>query len=430
VGEGHVGEGARDGAIDGARDGAVRVAINAQLASFGPSVRNAGISRYITMLLQGLGQLDDTTREDLGDQRDLGDLGDQRYTAFVNAGEASAAAASPLAGLPRLRLVPSGRSGANPLQRVAWEQLTLPGELRRLGADVFHAPANVLPARLPCPAVVTVHDLAFFRYPQFFRPTRRYYQQALTRRSVAQASHIVAVSESTKRDLVECLRVSAARVSVVYTGIAPDFQPPRDPRALDAFRARYSLPERYLLYLGTLEPRKNLTALVEAYSQARARDPDTPPLMLAGAKGWYYQPLFERVRALGLERAITFVGYVSRAEQPLWYAGAAAFIYPSLYEGFGLPVLEALACGTPTITSSVSSLPEAAGPVALQVAPTKSAELAHALQSLLADEAARRRMAVEGPRWAGRFTPARMAEGYAAIYQTSYRRAAGAERAG
>jgi glycosyltransferase involved in cell wall biosynthesis len=393
----------------------MRVAINAQLASFDQSVRNAGISRYVTLLLQGLGQLDAAAAAEPGE---LGAAGHQRYTAFINVGEASAAAASPLASLPRLQLVPSGRPGANPIQRIAWEQLALPAELRRLGADVFHAPANVLPARLPCPAVVTVHDLAFFRYPAFFRPTRRYYQQMLTRRSVAHAARIVAVSESTKRDLVECLRVPTERIAVVYTAIAPDFQPPGDPRALDAFRARHGLPERYLLYLGTLEPRKNLTTLVEAYAQVRSHDPDAPPLIFAGAKGWYYAPLFERVRALGLERAITFVGYVSRTEQPLWYAGAAAFIYPSLYEGFGLPVLEALACGTPTITSSVSSLPEAAGPVAVQVTPNNSADLALAIQSLLADEAARRRMAVEGPRWARAFTPERMAQGYAAIYQS------------
>jgi glycosyltransferase involved in cell wall biosynthesis len=302
------------------------------------------------------------------------------------------------------------------VQRVAWEQLALPRELRRIGADVFHSPVNVLPGRLPCASVLTVLDLAFMRYPQYFRPSRRYYQRTMTRRSAHAASLIAAISEATKRDVIDYMHIPPERIAVIPPAITSDFHPIADAQLLAAFRAKHQLPERYLLYLGTLEPRKNLERLIEAYARRRATDARTPPLVIAGAKGWYYQSLFERARALRADDAITFVGYVSREEQPLWYAGATVFIYPSLYEGFGLPVLEALACGTPTITSNVSSLPEAAGPVAIQVGPTDTDALAAAIGALLQDDEARSRMAVEGPRWAAGFTPQRMAQGYHELY--------------
>ena len=379
----------------------VRVAINAQLVSFDDSYRNAGISRFIFTLLEGLAALD----------------AGQEYTAFMHPKEAHWASDSPLARAAHLRLVAPARWGAGgPVRRVAWEQFALPGVLRKLGIDVFHAPANILPARLPCPSVVTVHDLAFMRYPQFFRPARRLYQRRFTARSVARATQVVAVSESTKRDLVELMCVPEERIHVIYPGIATDFQPVGDPETLALFRTKHSLPERYLLYLGTLEPRKNLLTLVEAYARLRGQVVDAPPLVLAGAKGWYYEPLFSRVRALGLERVVVFPGYVARDEQPLWYAGAELFVFPSLYEGFGLPVVEALACGTPTITSNVSSLPEVAGDVAQQVDPRNGEALARLLREVLADNDVRERTARAGPAWARQFSIARMAHAYATIY--------------
>jgi len=390
-----------EGAAEAMGNDTVRVAINAQLVSFDDSYRNAGISRYIFTLLEGLAALD----------------AGQEYTAFMHPKDADRASDSPLARAAHLRLLAPARWSADgPVRRIAWEQFALPGTLRTLGIDVFHAPANVLPARLPCPSVVTVHDLAFMRYPQFFRPARRLYQRRLTARSVARATHVVAVSESTKRDLIELMRVPEERLHVIYPGIAADFQPVGDPKILASFRAKHGLPERYLLYLGTLEPRKNLLTLVEAYARLRGQMADAPPLVLAGAKGWYYEPLFSRVRALGLERFVVFPGYVARDEQPLWYAGAELFVFPSLYEGFGLPVVEALACGTPTITSNVSSLPEVAGDVAWQVDPRSAEALARLMREVLADGAARDRMARAGPAWARQFSITRMARAYATLY--------------
>lgn len=384
----------------------VHVAINAQLVSFGQTYRNAGVSRYTYTLLEALDRYgsDDLT-----------------YTVFISSAEAEAAAASPLAHSQRMRLEPAQWSTASPVRRITWEQTRLPARVREIGANVFHAPVNVLPERLPCPAVVTIHDLAFVRYPEMFRPARRLYQRMFTERSAHAATLIIADSESTRQDILSTFGIDPGRVGVIYPSVSPDFAPVRDPAALAAFRARHGLPEQYLLYLGTLEPRKNLITLVEAYAQLRAEAPDAPPLVLGGAKGWFYESLFERCRALGLDRYVTFAGYVSREEQALWYAGAALFLYPSLYEGFGLPVAEALACGVPTITSNVSSLPEVAGPVAIQVSPTDVPALAHAMRESLADRTLRARIVVEGPQWTQRFSMERMARQYAEVYREAAR---------
>lgn len=383
-------------------DSSLQVAINAQLVSFAQNARNAGVSRFTYTLLNGLSRLDDTQ---------------QRYTAFINRDAAADAAASPLAASPHLGLVAGRWKTGRPPQRILWEQLALPGELRRRRIDVFHSPVNVLPERLPCAAVVTIHDLAFVHYPQYFRPTRRVYQQTFTRRGARAATLVVAVSQSTRRDLIERFGVAPERVRVVYPAIDPDFSPELDPALRAAFRARHNLPQRYLLFMGTLEPRKNLPLLVEAYARLRALDETTPPLVIAGGKGWYYQAVFDAVRAHGLEREITFAGYVLRDEQRLWYSCAELFAYPSVYEGFGLPVVEALACGVPTITSDVSSLPEAGGPVATCVAPGEPEALAHAMHRVLGDPQARARALAQGPQWASQFTMERMAREYAQIYR-------------
>lgn len=385
----------------------VRVAINAQLVSFGASYRNAGISRYTYQLLDGLGRVES----------------DVEFTAFINGAERKDAASSEVGRAGRIQLVAERANTTGPLRRIAWEQFTLTGQLRRLGADVFHAPANVLPRSVPCASVLTALDLAFLRYPQFFRRGRRIYQSVLTRRSARQSTRIVAISENTKRDLVDLFAVAPEKITVIYPSIAPDFQP-IDPTTIARFRAEKELPERYLLYLGTLEPRKNVAALVTAYARLRARmGADTPPLILAGAKGWYYEPLFACVRELGIERDVTFVGYVSREEQPLWYAGAAVFVYPSLYEGFGMPIVEALGCGTPTITSTTSSMPEAAGSLARLVEPDNAEELATAMYDTLYDDALRARTQVEGPQWAREFSLERMARQYIDVYTETAQRA-------
>lgn len=382
----------------------MHVAINAQLVSFSESYRNAGVSRYTYRLIEGL------AREQT----------DDRYSIFVAAQDRGAVARF---GNARVQLLPSRGPTTRPAQRVLWEQTQLPGLLRRLGVDVFHSPVNVLPLRLPCASVVTIHDLAFIHYPQFYRPARRLYQRTFTSRSARAATLVIADSQSTRQDIIAHFGVHPDKVRVVYPAIDPRFQPVDDPAVLARFRAAHDLPEHFLLYLATLEPRKNVEGLVRAYAELRAMAPDAPPLVLAGGKGWYYDTIFALVRQLGIERAVTFAGYVSDEEQPLWYAAADLFIYPSFFEGFGLPVAEAMACGTPVITSDVSSLPEVAGTVALQVNPRDTTLLAHAMQRLIRDDGERRQRADEGPRWAARFSIADMVRGCRDIYLEAARSA-------
>lgn len=384
----------------------LRVGINAHLVSFEQTYRNAGVSRYTYTLLDGLSR---------GAAR-------QHYTVFVNRAAIGTATVEALTASGRIEAVAGSMPTRRPMQRVLWEQTKLPAELRRGHVDVFHSPVNVLPLRLPCPSVVTVLDLAFIHYPQYFRPTRRAYQRTFTTRSARRATLVVTIAESTKRDLVERFAAPSDHVRVIYPAIDADYQPVIDPVLRASFRARLHLPERYILYLGTLEPRKNLLTLIEAYATLRALDADAPPLILAGAKGWYYQEVFDRVRSLGLERNVSFAGYVSREDQPLWYSCADLFVYPSIYEGFGLPVVEALACGTPTVTSNVSSLPEAGGDVALLVDPGSQDALAHAMREVLANPTMRPRMVEVGPQWARKFSPARMADEYADVYREAAER--------
>jgi glycosyltransferase involved in cell wall biosynthesis len=261
---------------------------------------------------------------------------------------------------------------------------------------------------------VTVYDLSFKLMPERFRPAQRLYLNALTAYSCRRARRVIAISESTRADLQRYFGLARERIDVAYPGIEPVFRPL--PAAMvEGFRARQGLPARFILYLGTLEPRKNLASLVQAFATLHTAQPDLF-LLLAGARGWWYQDLLRQVERLGLAEAVLFPGYVPEEELPLWYNAAAAFAYPSSYEGFGLPVAEALACGRPVVTSTAGSLPEAAGEVALLAPPGDAEALAAALERALhltPDELAR------GPGHAARFTwPATAAQTVA-----SYRRA-------
>ncbi|MBU0702637.1 MAG: glycosyltransferase family 4 protein, partial [Chloroflexi bacterium] len=281
-----------------------------------------------------------------------------------------------------------------------------PGVLRRIGADLVHGPVFVAPLLAPCPAVVTIHDLSFIRFPDLFRPANRLYLTALTRLSARRARRLIAVSEHAAAESARLLGVSRERIDVIYHGVDPAFRPlPADEVA--AFRRRRRLPERFVFFVGTLEPRKNLARLVEAF--ARARDARIG-LVLAGGKGWLYDELFARVEALGLSEQVIFPGYVTSEELPLWYNAATLLAYPSVYEGFGLPVLEAQACGTPVLTSNLSSLPEAAGDAAVMVDPYDVEALADGLNRLLTDESLRNDLRAAGLARVGQFTWSRAAQ--------------------
>lgn len=328
----------------------MHVALNAQLLSTQSSYRGAGVSHYCRHLLQALGQL--ATAD-----------GSPRFTAFVNAADFVA---------PGVELAVGPGLLARPPVRIAWEQLLLPRELRRRQVDLVHGLVNVLPLATSTPGVVTVHDLSFLRLPRKFPRAKRLYLTRLCQASVDRARHVIAVSRQTADDLVRFFGTAAARITVIHNGVDRVFSP-GNPADIEAFRAGRGLPSRYFLYVGTLEPRKNLPTLIRAFARWRASgDPEAHQvkLVLAGAQGWFYAEIFRLVSELGLQDRVLFPGFVPDAELPLWYRAAEAFVYPSLFEGFGLPVLEAMACGTPVLCSRIGSLTEIVGEAALTVPPT------------------------------------------------------------
>ncbi len=347
---------------------AVHVAVNAHLLSGQDSYRSAGVHQYILHLLRHLGDADDGLR----------------FSALLGA--------DALEPESDLRLLRSRWRTGRPLARILWEQLAQPGALRRIEADLVHGPVFVGPLLAPCPVVITIHDLSFIRFPHLFRTANRLYLTVMTRLSAHRARRLIAVSEHAATEAVALLGVPRERIDVVYHGVDPEFKPlPADEVA--AFRRRRQLPERFVLFVGTLEPRKNLDRLIEAFSRV---DEDDTKLVLVGGKGWLYEDLFAKVETLGLQEAVIFPGYVRSEELPLWYNAATAFAYPSLYEGFGMPVTEAQVCGTPVLTSNTSSLPEAAGDAALLVDPRDVEAIADGLARILHDDRLQEALATRG----------------------------------
>lgn len=363
------------------------IALNAHLLAGRASYRSAGIHHYIANLLPHLPGADPRLR----------------YTVLVGEGRPH---------LPGATIQHSAWPTTHPLSRIAWEQLAQPLILGRLRPDLAHALAFVAPVLSSCPAVVTVYDLSFRLMPERFLPAQRLYLSIFTAHSCRRARRVIAISQSTKADVVRLFKIPADNVDVACPGVDPVFRPWPAAEA-EAFRRHKNLPEQFILYLGTLEPRKNLAALVRAFARLQARASELK-LILAGAKGWLYADLFRLVQELGLADSVFFPGYVPAEELPGWYNAAAVFAYPSSYEGFGMPVLEALACGRPVVTSNVSSLPEAGGEAALRVSPEDGEALTQALtQALRLTPEQRRR----GPAHAAAFTWANTAAHTVASYQ-------------
>ena len=381
------------------------VAISAHLLHGAAGYRSAGIHTYIAHLLQHLPEADPAFR----------------YTVYTNA--------QPEIDARCARVRSSRWPTARPAIRIAWEQLAQPVALWRDRPDLLHAAAFVSPLMSRRPTVITVYDLSFALFPEYFRGPNQAYLRTFTRLSLKRARRVIAISDHTRRDVGRLYGVPLDRIDVAYPGVAAHFRPmPHD--EVDAFRRKHNLPGRFFLYLGTLEPRKNISRLIDAFAQitdrgigveasaglrrqARPR-PDSvdaghtvdrePYLVLVGGKGWLYDELFAKVKSLGLEERVRFAGFAPNEDLPLWYSAATAFVYPSTYEGFGIPPLEAMACGTPVIASNASSLPEAVGDAAVTIEPEDVSGLAQAMQRVWDDEALRVKLSQHGIARAGRFT--------------------------
>ncbi|MFQ6100404.1 MAG: glycosyltransferase family 4 protein [Anaerolineae bacterium] len=291
---------------------------------------------------------------------------------------------------------PGAELRAIPFPRL-WTHLRLSWEIARRPPDALFVPAHVLPLIHPRASLVTVHDLGYLHFPEAHPWRQRLYLDLSTRWNGRAAAHILADSEATKSDLVTRYSVPPAKITVAYPGYDETLAPVRDLAAIEAVKVRYGISGDYFQYLGTLQPRKNLRRLVEAFAKSAIRNPQSAiHLVLAGKRGWLYDDLFAQVRRLGLEHRVLFLGYVPDEDKAALLSGALAFVFPSLYEGFGLPVLEAQACGCPVITSTTSSLPEVAGDAALLVDPTDTAGIAAAMQRILAEPSLRESLIERG----------------------------------
>jgi glycosyltransferase involved in cell wall biosynthesis len=292
------------------------------------------------------------------------------------------------------------------LWTILWHRLRvpLPIDLLTGSVDVFHSPDYVLPPLRRGKKLVTIHDLSFLRYPEGAEPSLRRYLSTAVPRSVDKADLILADSESTRRDVVELLGVPLSKVEVLYPGVDEAFRPVEDSRALAEMRELYRLSRPFLLTVGTLEPRKNIVALLEAYAELRRGKDFDHQLVIAGGLGWRYEGIFSRVAELSLEESVSFLNYVPDEHLPALYSLADALVFPSLYEGFGLPPLEAMACGTPVVTSNGSSLPEVIGDAGLMVAAEDSGALADAIRRLLEDSDLRQELVGKGMSRAARFS--------------------------
>lgn len=355
----------------------MHIGLNAHLLANEDSYRAAGIHNVIHNLLASMPALAPT---------------DWHFTAMVNG--------SSTATYDNVTMQRAPFDTTSPLKRIIWEQAIQPFALSQF--DLYHAMAFVMPVSVRVPSVVTIYDLTFLRYPQRLSRARRLYLQAFTARSCRHATRITAISHSTKADLIELLGLPAEKIDVTPLGYNRAMFRPLPQEDIAAFKAAKGLPDRFWLYLGTLEPRKNLVTLLEAYAQLPADD--RLPLVLAGGKGWDYEPIFQAIEQHHLSEMVSTPGFIPSEDMALWYNSADCFVYPSVFEGFGLPVLEAMACGTPVITSNVSSLPEVAEGAGLTLPPHEVDAWTAALLKAYSDEKWRAQARTAGLNKAAQFT--------------------------
>lgn len=267
-----------------------------------------------------------------------------------------------------------------------WQQFGLPRALREEKVDLLHSPLFTLPLRMPCPGIITIFDLTPVLLPQFHHWKVRLSLKFTMKSSAQRASKIIAISQNTYHDIIKHLEVDESKVSVIYPGVSADFHP-RDSLDFQEIRQKYANGARYILHVGTLEPRKNLGFLIDVYDRlVKGRESsERIHLVLAGGEGWGHENLFRKVAELGIQDKVFFTGYVPSDGLPYLYNAAEAFVFPSLYEGFGLPVLEAMASGVPVVTSSTSSLPEIVSDGGMVVEGWNVEEWADVLHNVLVD---------------------------------------------
>ncbi|HEY2846662.1 MAG TPA: glycosyltransferase family 1 protein [Pyrinomonadaceae bacterium] len=278
--------------------------------------------------------------------------------------------------------------------RVARQLFSFRGILNEHRPDIFFVQFNA-PGRLPCKVVNTVHDLAFEHYPETFRWHEAFRMRVSIRRAAREAAHIITPSEASREDVVGTYRIPAEKITAIPLAASGDFRPDIEAEKIAAVKARYSLPDDFILGIGSVQPRKNLARLIEAYASLAIKG-DLPPLILGGRLAWLYRDSVRAVERFGVGDKVKFIGFVPDEDLPRLYSAATVFVYPSFFEGFGLPPLEAMACGTPVITGDRTSLPEVVGDAGIMIDPYDVTAIAGAMERLLTDANLRSEMSARG----------------------------------
>ena len=357
--------------------------------------QGGGIGRYVRELVTALAQLDTTTE----------------YRLFVSGVKAQ----KPLPPLPGANFTWRG-TAITPLWLARlWQRAQIPLNVETFTGrvDLYHATDFTLPpTRFKTRTLLTVHDLSFVRVPEAASPALKAYLDAVVPRSVRRADHVLADSQATKDDLIALYNTPAEKITVLLSGVDARFKRTETP----AIRAKYQIPERqYILSVGTVQPRKNYIRLITALAALRASGHDVG-LVIVGGKGWLEDPIYEAIRSTGMTDYVHMTGFADDADLPALYSQALITALPSLYEGFGIPVLESMACGTPVLTSNVSSLPEVAGDAAIMVAPSDQDAITEALERMITDADLRADLARRGLERAQMFTWAAAARQLAGVY--------------
>jgi glycosyltransferase involved in cell wall biosynthesis len=289
------------------------------------------------------------------------------------------------------------------LLRILWEQTVWPWQARRHRVQLLHSMAFVSPLLAPCPTIITVYDLSFVHYPERFPRLQQWYLHSQTRRSCRRARRIITISEAGRQDLHRFFGIPLEQIDLIYPGVDDVYQPlPAD--AVAQFRHEQGLC-RFILHVGTLQPRKNISTLLQAFARWRENGaPADVQLVLVGGKGWMFAEIFAQVAALQLMDHVRFTGYVPDEALPFWYNAADLLVFPSVYEGFGMPIVEAMACGTPVIAANSSSIPEAVGEAGLLFAPQDADALAALLERVMDDSELRAEMRRMGMAQAATFS--------------------------
>ena len=377
-----------------------RIVLNATLLDASATFRSAGVSQYLRRTLRGLA-------------RAAAQHGEWDLQALVT---------DPGDPIPGIRYLPikAAQGGSSP--RVIWEQTGLPLALNRIRPDLFHGMVNVLPTLSSCPRVVTVLDLSFERTPDSVPFLRRQYLQTMARRSVAAAQHVVAISQATADDLIQLYGVSAERITVIPVPVDPSLGP-GDPGTDQEVLAQLGLSFPYFLHVGTIEPRKNLGWLVNTFTQwqseftAGLAGSVEVRLVLAGARGWESQAFFDRLQAEELRSKVTSLGYVPPEQLGALYRAALGCLFPSRLEGFGMPILESMACGTPVLCSDIPAFREIARDHALFFNTESPNQIQSLLTHLAQNHSVREHLSATGLPHAARFSEVATGKALLRVYQ-------------